>query len=208
MVIVYHICPQYAIITSKKQDKYHKKSCQNNWQDFYVSILFFHDFQNFHGASLYADTAGNALRRRTLSRGNHDLHGAGFHTLTAGGAKLLIDHVHTGLGILGDSASLTDLHALTTLDAGHRLCTGTLGNYLNAAKVLIKLLKKCIGASADTFQAGHTFNVLFHRKLLHKKGNPLFYFISIHIIQDMVQNSNDNFKQFENYVGNTAAFAE
>jgi len=91
-------------------------------------VLLFDDLQDLHGASLDADTASNALGSGAFSRCDHNLHGADFHTLATGGAQLLIDHVHTGLGVLGDSASLAGLHALTALNADIRLCTAALGN--------------------------------------------------------------------------------
>ena len=88
--------------------------------------LFLDDLQDLHGASLYADAAGNALGSGATNRSNHDLHGASFCAFAAGGAELLVDHIHTGLRILGNCTGLTDLSALTALDAGHGLCAASL----------------------------------------------------------------------------------
>ena len=94
--------------------------------------LLFNDFQQLHWASFDTNTAGDALGGRIFGLQNHDLHGTGFHALAAADAVLLVDHVHTGLGILGDGIMLTDLGAFTALDAGHGLCTSSLCNNLNA----------------------------------------------------------------------------
>ena len=131
------------------------------------SGLLFHDLQNFHGADLDANAAGNALGSRIFRLENHNLHGACFHALTAGNTLLLIDHVNAGLGILGDGLMLTSLHALTALDAGHGLGTGTLGNHLDAGQILMELLVESGRAGTDALQAGHAFDILFNSKLLH-----------------------------------------
>ena len=108
----------------------------------------------------------------------HDLHGADLDTLAAANALLLVDHVHTGLGILGNGLMLTGTHALAALDAHYRLCAGTLGNHVNAAQIFIEFLIECGGASPDTFQTSHTFNALFRHKLLHIKGSPFHFIIT------------------------------
>ena len=102
------------------------------------------------------------------------MEGASFCALTAGGAQLLIDHVHTGLGILSDCTGLADLFALTALDAGHGLSAGTLCNDLDAGQVFIKFLKESVRASTDTLQASHALYILFNSKLFHTDRNPLF----------------------------------
>ena len=131
--------------------------------------LLFDDLQNFHGASLDADAAGDALAGGSILRCDHDLHGADLHALTAGGAQLLVDHVDTGLGILGNGTGLTDLHALTALDADIGLCAGTLGNDTDAGQVLIELLIKCSRASTDALQASHALYIFLNCELLHKR---------------------------------------
>ena len=78
---------------------------------------------------------------------NHDLHGANLDALTALDAELLVDHVNAGLSILSDSASLTDLHALATLDADIGLCSIALCNDLDSGQIGVKLLVECFGAS-------------------------------------------------------------
>ena len=138
--------------------------------------LLFHDLQQFHGAHLYADTAGDTLGRGIFRLEYHDLHGAGLHALATADTIFLVDHVHTGLGILGDRIMLTNLHALTALDAGHGLGTAALGNDLDTAEVRMEFLIERIGACTDTFQTCHTFDILFYSKLLHNKGYPFSYY--------------------------------
>lgn len=138
--------------------------------------LLFDDLQNVHGASLDADTAGDALGSRILGLEDHNLCGADLNTLAAGNTLLLIDHVHIGLGILGDGFVLTDLGALAALDTDHRLGTGTLGNDLDAGQIGMELFIECSGASLDTFQASHTLCTFFNNKLLHMNEIP---FISL-----------------------------
>jgi hypothetical protein len=137
----------------------------------YVELLL-DNFQQFHGASLDTDATGDALGSRILGLHDHDLHGAGFHTLATLDAQLLVDHEHAGLGILSDGAMLTGTHALATLNTHHRLSTGSLGNHVNAAQIFIEFLVEGGGTSPDTFQTCHTFNALFCHKLLHIKGSP------------------------------------
>ena len=141
--------------------------------------LLFHDLEDLHGACLNSDAASNALGGGLISRTYHNLHGADFSALTAGGAQLLIDHVNTGLGILGDRTGLADLGALTTLDASHRLGASALSNDLNAGQIGIKLLIEGHGASTDTLKASHAFAILFNDKFLHRKRSSflLLFFI-------------------------------
>ena len=134
--------------------------------------LLFHDLQHFHGANLGADAAGDALGSGTFGLHDHDLHGAGLHALAAADTQLLVDHVDTGLGILGDGTILADLHALAALDADNRLSTLTLGNNLDAGQILMKFLIESIGTSTDTFQTCHALGILLNSKLLHSKGYP------------------------------------
>ena len=130
--------------------------------------LLFHDLQHFHGAVLDTDAAGDALGNRIFLLVNHDLHGAGLDTLAAADTVLLVDHVNTGLGVLGDGTVLTGLHALTALNADHGLCTAVLtGNDLDAGVIGMKFLIECFGAGTDTFQTSHTFHIFLHSELLH-----------------------------------------
>ena len=120
---------------------------------------------------------------------NHDLHGADLDTLAALHTLLLIDHVNTGLGILSDGTMLTGTHALATLDAGHRLGAGTLGNHLDAGQILMEFLIESSGTGTDTFQTCHALNIFLNSQLLHSKSYP-FSLIFHCIIQDKFQNSN------------------
>ena len=138
--------------------------------------LLLYNFQHFHGAGLDADAAGDALGSGVLGLEDHDLHGAGLHTLAAADAVLLVDHVHAGLGVLGDGVVLAGLHALAALDAHIGLGAGSLGNNLNAAQILIEFLIECLGTRTDTLQACHALNVFFYREFFHDKTNSFMYF--------------------------------
>ena len=139
---------------------------------FLCNNLLFYDFQDFHGASLDADTASDALGCRAIGLHHDHLHGASLGALTTADAQLLIDHINAGLGVLGDGTVLTDLHALTAGDAGHRLSACALCNDLDAAQVRMEFLVESGRASADALQASHTLNILLNSKLLHSKGFP------------------------------------
>ena len=132
-----------------------------------VNCLLFNDLQHFHGAGLDTDAAGDALGSGVLGLQDHDLHRTGFHALAAADAVLLVDHVNTGLGILGDGVVLAGLHALAALDADIGLGTVTLGQDLNAGIVLVELLIKGLRAGTDTLQACHAGNIFLNRELLH-----------------------------------------
>ena len=135
----------------------------------FLQSLLLDDFQNFHGAGLDTDAAGDALGNGVAFLLNHDLGGADFLALAAAGAELLIDHVHAGLGVLGDGTVLADLHALAALNADHRLCAGALGDNLDAGQIGIKLLVERLGASLDTLQAGHALSIFIDSELLHNR---------------------------------------
>ncbi len=129
--------------------------------------LLFHDFQDLHGAGLDADAAGNALGYGAFGLENHNLHGASLHTGTAANAVLLVDHVHAGLGILGNGLMRTGLHALAALDADIGLCAGSLRNDLDAGIIGIELLIERLGAGTHALQTSHTFGIFLNSELLH-----------------------------------------
>ena len=129
--------------------------------------LLFDDLQDLHGASLDADAAGDALGSGALGLQDHDLHGADLDALAAADTVLLADHVDAGLSVLGDSAVLTDLHALAALDADVGLGVIALGNDLDAGQIGIKLLVESGGAGLDTLQASHALLALLDSQLLH-----------------------------------------
>ena len=160
---------------------------------FGLSKLLFHDFQDLHGASLDTDSAGDALGGGILQ--DHDLHGAGLDTLAAANALLLVDHVHTGLGVLSDGLMLASLHALAALDADVGLGGSALGHDLDAAEILVKLLIESGGAGTDALQASHTFCALFNSELFHKRI-LLYRYISIDIIQGIPTKSNEKNGKF------------
>ena len=129
--------------------------------------LLFYDLQHFHGAGLDTDAAGDALGSGVLQA--HDLHGADLHALAAADALLLVDHVHAGLGVLGDGLVLAGAHALAALDANVGLGSIALSNDLDAGQVGIKFLIESLGAGLDALQAGHTFSGFINSELLHNR---------------------------------------
>ena len=130
--------------------------------------LLLDDLQNLHGAGLDTDAAGDALGGGAGLVLDHDLEGAGLDALAAVGAELLVDHVHTGLGVLGDGTGLTGLGAQTALGADHGLGSGLGLVDLDAGLGDFVDLVDCLGASLDTLQAGHTLGTLLDGQLLHK----------------------------------------
>ena len=142
--------------------------------------LLFDDLQDLHGAGLDADAAGDALGDGCAFLLGHDLEGAGFLALAATNAELLVDHVHAGLGILGNSLMLADLHALAALNADIGLGSVALGNDLDAGQVGIKLLVESLGASLDTLQASHTFRIFLNNELLHKRTLLCIFLLHFH----------------------------
>ena len=151
--------------------------------------LFFHNLQDFHGTGFDADSAGDAFGGGVLGLEHHDLHGAGFHALAAADALLLVDHVHTGLGILGDGLMFAGTHTLSALDAGLGLGSGTLCNDADAGQGLIKLLVEGFRAGADTLQARHTLRTFFYSELFHG-GKLSFTDFVLSIIQSTATKSN------------------
>ena len=136
-------------------------------------MLLFDDLQDLHGASLDTDATSNALGSGTVFGSYHNLHGANLNTLAAGGAELLVDHVDTGLSILSDSTSLTDLSTLATLDTDHGLCLALLLYDLDAGQILVELLIESGGTCVNALQTCHALSALFNSKLLHSKESPL-----------------------------------
>ncbi len=126
------------------------------------------DLQDLHGAYLDADAAGDALGSGShAGLTNHDPEGAGSLALAAADAELLVDHVHAGLGVLGNGTLFAGSYALAALDAGHGTdLAGTL-NDLHTGLVLVEFLVEGLGASTDTFQTSHALGALFHCKLFH-----------------------------------------
>ena len=119
----------------------------------YVELLLLNG-QDAHGASLGADTAGDALAGGSgLGSHDHDVHGAGLDALAAANALLLVDHVHA-LGVLGDGSLGAGAGALAAHDAVHDLGLAVgLGNDLDAAEGGIELLIEGLGAGDNTAQA-------------------------------------------------------
>jgi len=114
--------------------------------------LAFFDLEKIHGASLYADTAGDALGCGMT--GNHNLEGAYFCTFAAACAELLVDHVNA-LCVLCDCAGFADLRALTALDADHGLGFAVLFYDLDAGFAGIKFFVKSFRACSYTSKTCH-----------------------------------------------------
>ena len=124
--------------------------------------LAFDDFENIHGASLYAEAAGDALSSGVFV--NNDLEGADFSTLAAANAELLINNVNA-LSVLLDRACFTNLSALTALDADHGLGFAVLFDNLDSGLIGIKYLIVSFGTCTDASEASHAscFFVYFFR---------------------------------------------
>ena len=146
-----------------------------NGRDGGETELLLNNLQNLHGTGLGANAAGDALGGRIFGLQNHDLHGAGFHALAAANTVLLVNHVDTGLGVLGNGTMLTGLHALAALNAGIGLGTGSLGYNSDAAQILMELLIERFGAGTNTLQACHALRVFFNREFFHGKTNSFMY---------------------------------
>ena len=166
---------------------------------FSVCSLLLDDLQDFHGAGLDTDAAGDALGSGILGLEDHDLGGADLDALAAGNALLLVDHVHAGLGILSNRLMFTDLSALTALDADHGLCAGTLRNDLDAGQIRMELFIESSGASLDTLQTGHTLCTFFNNELLHMNEIPFISLCDEFIIHAKHQNGNGQFPLSENF---------
>jgi hypothetical protein len=146
-----------------------KKKRQPSGCLFAENRLLLDDFQNFHGAGLGTDAAGDALGSGTLIGHNHDLHGAGLDTLAAADTLLLVDHVNAGLGILSDGLMLTGTHALTALNADIGLCSTVLINNLDAGQSHIVYLIESLRTGLDALQASHALCAFYNSELLHKR---------------------------------------
>ena len=160
--------------------------------------LLFDDLQDFHGAGLDANTAGDALGNRIICLVNHDLGGADFDALAAGNALLLVDHVNTGLGILSDCLVFTDLLALAALDADAGLCFVALSQNADAGQILVKFLIECLGASLNALQTGHTGLIFLNGELLHDRNLLLFYYRNHYI--DKCAQFQYKFSDFVNFL--------
>ena len=156
--------------------------------------LLFHDLQDLHGACLDADAAGDALGSRIFGLHDHDLHGAGLNTLAATDALLLVDHVHTGLGVLGNGLMLTGTHALAALDANVGLGSVALGDDADAGQIFIKFLVERFGASLNALQTCHTLGIFLYSKLFHKKVIPfsIYTFESLYKISQKIAMGKNN----------------
>ena len=132
--------------------------------------LLFDDFQNFHGASLDANTAGDALgsNGRVFSL-NHNMEGAGFYALAAANAELLVDDIDA-LCVLGDSTGFAGSSTLAALDANHGLRHALTVYDLDAGLILMKLLVESGRAGSDALQAGHAGRTFFNSQFFH--GDP------------------------------------
>ena len=138
-----------------------------------ADYLLLYDLQDLHGAGLDTDAAGDALGSGRLGLQDHNVHGAGLNALAAADTVLLVDHVDTGLGILGNGLVLAGTHALAALDAGAGLGLTVLCNDLDAAEGLVSFLVESLGAGTGTLQACHTLSTLLNRQFLHSRISSL-----------------------------------
>ena len=166
---------------------FHSRRTQSNTVSKNWNRLLFNDLKDLHGTSLYADSAGDALGSGIFRLQNHDMHGAGFHTLTAANALLLVDHVNTSLGVLGNRLMLAGAHALATLNTGLGLCSGSLGNNADAGQSLIELFVERFRAGTDTLQTSHTFCIFFYSELFHTRKLSFTDFVPIIIPSAIVK---------------------
>ena len=144
--------------------------------------LLLDDLQDLHGAGLDADAAGDALGSGGVLVGDDQTEGAGLGALAAAGAELLVDHVHAGLGILGDGTIGAGLGAQTALGADLGLGSALALHDLDAGLGDIVLLVESLGASLDALQAGHALGALFDGQLLHRNRSPFQSYIIDRII--------------------------
>ena len=156
--------------------------------------LFLHDFQQFHGAGLDADAAGNALGGGAAFLEHDHVHGAGFGALAAADALLLVDHVHAGLGVLGDGFVLTGTHTLAALNAGIGLGAGTLGHDADTTLLLVKFLIERLGTGGDALQTCHALHIFLSSELLHS-AELSFVFLFPFIIHVYARKSNKKFQK-------------
>ena len=164
--------------------------------------LLLNDLQQLHGTCLGADAAGDALGGGSVLIGNHDLHGTYLHTLAAVGAELLVDHVHAGLGILGDGTGLADLGAFAALDAGHGLSFAVLArNDADGGLVRVKGLVEGDRAGSDALQTCHAGYVFLDREFLHTRGFSFILDVIDIIILVASKNCNGYFLIFLNFRG-------
>ena len=126
--------------------------------------LAFDDFQNIHGASFYAETAGDALSSGVFV--NNDLEGADFCTLAAANAELFVDNINA-LSVLLDCACFTNLSALTALDAYHVLGFAVLFDNLDSGLIGIKYLIVSFGTRTDASEASHASCFFVYFQFFH-----------------------------------------
>ena len=153
---------KFVLQAEKQPDSFESGcSCYEN--------LLLHDLQNFHGAGLDADAAGDALggNGRVFCL-DQNVEGADVLALAAANAELLVDHVNA-LGVLGDSAVFADGSALAALHTDHRLGLTLEVHDLNAGLVGIEFLIEGVGTCTDTFQTCHTGFTLLNSQFFHSK---------------------------------------
>ena len=124
----------------------------------------------------------------------HHLHGAGLGALAAADALLLVDHVHAGLGVLGDGLVLTGTHTLAALNAGIGLCAGTLGHDADTALLLVKFLIERLGTGGDALQTCHALHIFLAASFFIAQNSPSF-FCSLSLYMSMQEKSNKNFRK-------------
>jgi hypothetical protein len=74
---------------------------------------------------------------------------------------------------------LTDLHALTALDANIGLSTGAFCIDADGGVIGVEFLVKCFGAGLNTLQTGHAGFIFLNSEFLHKRILLLLFIILI-----------------------------
>ena len=142
--------------------------------------LLLNDLQDLHGASLGADTAGDTLACSATFRKDNDLGRTSLSTLAAGCTQLLVDHIYTGLGILGDRTAFTSLHTQTALNADHGLRTVLALHDMDAGKIGMECLIESLGAGFNASQASHTFHIFLNSQLFHNGGFSFVFLVPVY----------------------------
>ena len=149
------------------------------------------DLEHFHRAGLDADATGDALGGvGHLRLKNDHAKGAGFLTLAAADAELLVHHANARFGVLRNRAVLTGRSTLAALHTGHRANPARALNNLHAGLVRVEFLIKGVGAGTHALQAGHALRTFLYGQFLHIGFPFCFFFLSSNIIQGKLSGIN------------------
>jgi len=155
--------------------------------------LLFDNFEDFHGAGLGADAAGDALGGILgVFRVDHQTEGACFLTCAAVCAELLVDDVNT-LGVLSDGTGRTCFRTLAALGTYHGLGYALAINDLDAGLIGMEFLVECLGTGLDALQASHTGGAFLYSQLFHSMYlTIILYFLFEQNYYTAVQSKNQS----------------